>query len=68
MHALRDLLRQERQQARMLGDMGDDINIPCRWGLRGLGAGDGRRTRAGGLVVNGAGAALPARNADAAPP
>lgn len=31
MHALRDLLRQERQQARMLGDMGDDINIPCRY-------------------------------------
>ncbi|KAI8464621.1 MAG: MCM2/3/5 family-domain-containing protein [Monoraphidium minutum] len=30
LHALRDLLRQERQQARMLGDMGDEVNIPCR--------------------------------------
>ena len=30
MHALRDLLRQERQQARLLGDSADDVTIPAR--------------------------------------
>lgn len=30
LHALRDLLRQERQQARMLGDMSDQVEIPTR--------------------------------------
>jgi DNA replication licensing factor MCM2 len=30
MHALRDLLRAERQQARALGDMGDAVTIPAR--------------------------------------
>jgi hypothetical protein len=36
LHALRDLLRQERQQQRMLGDMSDEINIPTRWVLGGV--------------------------------